>query len=32
VREHEGDWIKQLRDALEHVDEARAGGPEPNAT
>jgi hypothetical protein len=32
VREHEGDWIKQLRDALEHVDEARAAGPEPNAT
>ena len=30
VREHEGDWIKQLRDALEHVDEARAAGPEPN--
>jgi hypothetical protein len=29
VREHEGDWIKQLRDALEHVDEARAAGPEP---
>jgi hypothetical protein len=30
VREHEGDWIKQLRDALAHVDEARATGPEPN--
>ncbi|HMG28293.1 MAG TPA: hypothetical protein VKH36_15935 [Acidimicrobiia bacterium] len=29
VREHEGDWIRQLRDALEHVDEARAAGPEP---
>jgi hypothetical protein len=29
VREHEGDWIRQLRDALSHVDEARAGGPEP---
>jgi len=28
VREHEGDWIKQLRDALAHVDEARAAGPE----
>jgi hypothetical protein len=28
VREHEGDWIKQLRDALTHVDEARAAGPE----
>lgn len=29
VREHEGDWIQQLRDALAHVDEARAAGPEP---
>jgi hypothetical protein len=29
VREHEGDWIQQLRDALSHVDEARAAGPEP---
>lgn len=29
VREHEGDWIQQLRDALTHVDEARASGPEP---
>ena len=28
VREHEGDWIQQLRDALAHVDEARAAGPE----
>jgi hypothetical protein len=28
VREHEGDWIEQLRDALAHVDEARAAGPE----
>jgi hypothetical protein len=28
VREHEGDWITQLRDALAHVDEARAAGPE----
>jgi hypothetical protein len=28
VREHEGDWIEQLRDALGHVDEARAAGPE----
>ncbi len=27
VREHEGDWITQLRDALSHVDEARAAGP-----
>jgi hypothetical protein len=29
VRDHESDWIQQLRDALAHVDEARAGGPEP---
>jgi hypothetical protein len=31
VREHEGDWIQQLRDALAHVDEARAAGPEPQS-
>ena len=31
VREHEGDWIDQLRDALAHVDEARAGGPQPSS-
>ncbi len=30
VRDHESDWIEQLRDALAHVDEARAGGPEPS--
>ncbi len=30
VRDHEADWIDQLRDALAHVDEARAGGPEPS--
>jgi hypothetical protein len=30
VRDHESDWIQQLRDALAHVDEARAGGPEPS--
>jgi len=30
VRDHEADWIQQLRDALAHVDEARAGGPEPS--
>ena len=30
VRDHEGDWIDQLRDALAHVDEARAGGPRPS--
>jgi hypothetical protein len=32
VRDHEGDWIEQLRAALAHVDEARAGGPEPSVT
>jgi hypothetical protein len=32
VREHEGDWIQQLRDALVAVDDARAGGPDPGAT
>jgi hypothetical protein len=32
VREHEDDWIQQLRDALTHVDEARASGPEPTTT
>jgi hypothetical protein len=32
VHEHEGDWIQQLRDALAHVDEARAAGPEPQAS
>jgi hypothetical protein len=31
VRDHESDWIQQLRDALAHVDEARSGGPEPSA-
>jgi hypothetical protein len=30
VRDHEADWISQLRDALAHVDEARKGGPEPS--
>jgi len=29
VREHEGDWIQQLRDALVAVREARAAGPNP---
>lgn len=29
VRDHEGDWIRQLRDALVAVDEARAAGPRP---
>jgi hypothetical protein len=29
VRDHEGEWIQQLRDALVAVDEARASGPQP---
>ena len=29
VRDHEGDWIRHLRDALVAVDEARAAGPRP---
>jgi hypothetical protein len=29
VRDHEGEWIDQLRDALVAVDAARAGGPQP---
>ena len=31
VREHQGDWFQQLRDALSAVDEARANGPNPTA-
>jgi len=31
VRDHEGDWITQLRDALVAVNEARANGPQPSA-
>ena len=27
VRDHEGEWIDQLRDALVAVEEARATGP-----
>ncbi len=30
VRDHESEWIDQLRDALAHVDEARAEGPKPS--
>ncbi len=30
VRDHEGDWIDQLRDALVAVEHARAAGPEPS--
>jgi hypothetical protein len=29
VRDNEEAWIQRLRDALAHVDEARAEGPEP---
>ena len=30
VREHEGEWIEQLRDALVHVQEVRQEGPKPS--
>ena len=30
VREHEGEWIDQLRDALVAVEAARANGPDPS--
>ena len=30
VRDHEGEWISQLRDALVAVNEARASGPTPS--
>jgi hypothetical protein len=30
VRDHQGEWIDQLRDALVAVDEARASGPQPS--
>ena len=30
VRDHEGEWIAQLRDALVAVHEARAAGPKPS--
>src|SRR5262245_54128557 len=32
VREHEGEWIEELRDALVAVNEARAAGPNPSTT
>ena len=32
VREHEGEWIEQLRSALVAVNEARANGPEPSVS
>jgi hypothetical protein len=31
VRDHQGDWIQQLRDALVAVEDARATGPNPSA-
>ena len=31
VRDHQGDWIQQLRDALVAVEDARASGPSPSA-
>src|SRR5690349_2724814 len=31
VRDHEGEWIDQLRDALVAVHEARAAGPKPSS-
>ena len=30
VRDHQGDWIQQLRDALVAVEDARADGPSPS--
>jgi len=27
VGEHQADWIAQLKEALERVEQARAGGP-----
>jgi Arc/MetJ-type ribon-helix-helix transcriptional regulator len=32
VRDHEGEWIDQLRDALVAVHEARATGPSPSSS
>jgi hypothetical protein len=31
VRDHEGEWIQQLRDALVAVDDARNAGPTPSS-
>jgi Arc/MetJ-type ribon-helix-helix transcriptional regulator len=31
VRDHEGEWIQQLQDALVAVREARAAGPQPES-
>jgi hypothetical protein len=30
VREHQGEWIQQLRDALVAVEDARSSGPSPS--
>jgi hypothetical protein len=32
VRDHQGEWIDQLRDALVAVEEARKSGPAPSAS
>jgi hypothetical protein len=32
VRDHQGDWIQQLRDALVAVEDARSSGPKPSGT
>jgi hypothetical protein len=32
VRDHQGDWIKQLRDALVAVEDARSCGPQPSSS
>ena len=32
VRDHEGDWIEQLREALVAVEEARNAGPSPGSS
>jgi hypothetical protein len=31
VRDHQGEWIEQLRDALVAVDQAKAAGPSPSS-
>lgn len=31
VRDHQGEWIQQLRDALVAVEDARSAGPNPTA-
>jgi hypothetical protein len=29
VKEHQGEWVEALRDALVHVERVRADGPTP---